>query len=683
MKFDVVSCVYSLSWTTVDRHRTRKNRQKLSGGVASDDQIATPWRFNTSRRRRSSKIRRPGINISIQNEFTSHWSIQTWISFSRKGGGPKKRFQYCLNLASPEHFLHIRAIQGHSGGALVDPTLQDNVLLPDDFIEYIYHVGNAHDLHSIIQSGLIPGGQSLKKDKHAVCFTTVNPMSVDQHEEVDYDLKKPRIAVYKNTWKNYQHTENWCNLKVAQKKGLQFYQTRSNAVILYNTLLAICIEKVSLHEVWRRIVQYKCINLQGYRARPYSRRLCIMDVRIFPISKREHPPTIKANRARSTGKPVAWSSRRLEAVTWDFRIQGLPHWTVQEEDDVRRETVKKLIHQFETHPNRESLMADLNKTQNSIRSAKSRRNWSAALVNTEHFELCEISSKIQCPDCSLYGDIGIILYVRKTLAAVGQRSTVEQGEIRRLVNPQLCQEEESVPWSSTRTDYEAENLPQIPQYAQKGLEKAVQHNLGKVPNKFSLSGITDQHWLGWERHNGDHSYNATRGERSRNERSWRLVLNAEGAQGPLDQRDDNKQAKETCNKMYKEHAATAGCGNAPIHPQQQVRQKSNQQFEGHEEDSYRLDSSGWRCIVPATMHYSLRHLGGKSQTAGGRGTGQLHHGVNSDFCLVPDETFRLQIIQSPGNRRGCNKYTYRAHVFLMRSLSAFLSQSLVTVCSPG
>ena len=47
----------------------------------------------------------------------------------------------------------------------------------------------------------------------------------------------------------------------------------------------------------------------------------------------------------------------------DVRIQGLPHSTVQEKDDVRRETVKKLIHQIETHPNRESLMADLNKTQ--------------------------------------------------------------------------------------------------------------------------------------------------------------------------------------------------------------------------------------------------------------------------------------------------------------------------------
>ena len=75
-------------------------------------------------------------------------------------------------------------------------------------------------------------------------FTAVNPMCVDQHKEVEHDLNNTRIAVYKNTWKIHQNTVYWCNLKVAQKKGLQFYQTRFNAIILYNTLPAVCIEKV-------------------------------------------------------------------------------------------------------------------------------------------------------------------------------------------------------------------------------------------------------------------------------------------------------------------------------------------------------------------------------------------------------------------------------------------------------
>ena len=59
---------------------------------------------------------------------TSHWSIRTWLSFLQRGGGVKKRFLRCVNPNSPEHFLYFRAIQGHSGGTHIDPTLQDNVL---------------------------------------------------------------------------------------------------------------------------------------------------------------------------------------------------------------------------------------------------------------------------------------------------------------------------------------------------------------------------------------------------------------------------------------------------------------------------------------------------------------------------------------------------------------------------
>ena len=52
-----------------------------------------------------------------------------------KGGGNKKRFQYCPD--SSGETLYLRAIQGHSGRNLIDPSLQDNVLIPNDFFEYI------------------------------------------------------------------------------------------------------------------------------------------------------------------------------------------------------------------------------------------------------------------------------------------------------------------------------------------------------------------------------------------------------------------------------------------------------------------------------------------------------------------------------------------------------------------
>ena len=83
--------------------------------------------------------------FKVKSVGTSEWTVDAWTTFLAKGRGPMKRFQYCLNPNSSKHFLFFRAIQGHSGGNLVDPTLQDNVVFPDDFAECIYHIGNAHD----------------------------------------------------------------------------------------------------------------------------------------------------------------------------------------------------------------------------------------------------------------------------------------------------------------------------------------------------------------------------------------------------------------------------------------------------------------------------------------------------------------------------------------------------------
>ena len=79
--------------------------------------------------------------FKAKSDGTSRWPVNAWMTFLAKGGGPKKRFQYCLNPNSSKYFLYYRAIQGHSGGNLVDPAMQDNILLPDDFTEYIHHIG--------------------------------------------------------------------------------------------------------------------------------------------------------------------------------------------------------------------------------------------------------------------------------------------------------------------------------------------------------------------------------------------------------------------------------------------------------------------------------------------------------------------------------------------------------------
>ena len=137
------------------------------------------------------------------------------------GGGNKKKYQYCTD--SSGVILYLRALQGHSGLSLIDPTLQDNVVIPSSFFQYIYHVGCPINLHSIINSGLIPGGQKLR-NRQTVFFLLVDPMDKN-HKDLDtIDLNAPRHAQYMhNAWKKHQNTVYWVDINLALKKGLKFY----------------------------------------------------------------------------------------------------------------------------------------------------------------------------------------------------------------------------------------------------------------------------------------------------------------------------------------------------------------------------------------------------------------------------------------------------------------------------
>ena len=60
------------------------------------------------------------------------------------------------------------------------------------------------------------------------------------------DLNVPRHAQYlHNAWKRHQDAVYWVDINLAIKKGINIYQTRSNAIILQETLPAYCIPKVS------------------------------------------------------------------------------------------------------------------------------------------------------------------------------------------------------------------------------------------------------------------------------------------------------------------------------------------------------------------------------------------------------------------------------------------------------
>ena len=115
------------------------------------------------------------IKDNLQKYFLHchHWSDEKWKSARAGGGRKKNRFQYCTD--SSGVILYLRALQGHSGHSLIGPILQDNVIIPDGFFQYIYHVGCPINLHSIINWGLIPGGQNLS-NRQTIFFLLVDPM---------------------------------------------------------------------------------------------------------------------------------------------------------------------------------------------------------------------------------------------------------------------------------------------------------------------------------------------------------------------------------------------------------------------------------------------------------------------------------------------------------------------------
>ena len=103
--------------------------------------------------------------LRYEFENSQHWSDEMWKSRVAGGGGHNKRFQYCTD-SSGQEILYLRALHGQSGRNPIDLSLQDNVLIPDNFFEYII----TSDLHSIMNSGLIPGGQILGKERQTVFF---------------------------------------------------------------------------------------------------------------------------------------------------------------------------------------------------------------------------------------------------------------------------------------------------------------------------------------------------------------------------------------------------------------------------------------------------------------------------------------------------------------------------------
>ena len=323
-------------------------------------------------------------------------------------------------------FFYLRGLQGHSRRNPIDPSLQDNVLIPDNFFQYIYNIGCAINLHSITNSGLIPAGQNPSRERQTVIVTAVNPMNKEHKDPYKLDLTKPRLASYEKKWKRHQDTVYWVDIQLARRKGLKFYQTRSKAIILYDTLPAYCISKVIVMKSAEIIYQKVYVSPRPPPKKSFKDNwMCDLDSDIAGNSKdtqriQPKPKTQLSSTGRpvcghestkrcvltpkhveedqtGTGRPVLVEQKEEHEI--DFRVPGLSHAVVKEAEHLR---VQELVKRIENHPHREALPADLQ--QNNVYNPFS--NNSKAMIrelgNVELFELCETFPNVQCSHCLLY-----------------------------------------------------------------------------------------------------------------------------------------------------------------------------------------------------------------------------------------------------------------------------------------
>ena len=109
------------------------------------------------------------------------------------------------------------------------------------------------------------------------------------------------------------------------------------------------------------------------------------------------------NDQTGTGRPVTVDQKEEHKI--HFRVPRLSHSVVKEPEHFR---VQELVKKIESHPHREALQADLQ--QNNVYNPFS-NNLKAMireLGNVELFESCETIPKVQCSQCPLYWNQGIV-----------------------------------------------------------------------------------------------------------------------------------------------------------------------------------------------------------------------------------------------------------------------------------
>ena len=182
---------------------------------------------------------------NLQNPFPQsiHSSDDRWQSCLAAGRGAKRRFQYCIDDSGIS--VYFRALQGHSGRNLIDPSLQDNFFDSDQLLPAYLPYWMCVQSSFYHQLWMNTWRSKFEQETDSILLVFVDLMDKGHQDPEVIVLNVPRHAQYlHNAWKKHQDAVYWVDIILAIKKGLTFYRTRSNATIFQVTFPAYCIPKV-------------------------------------------------------------------------------------------------------------------------------------------------------------------------------------------------------------------------------------------------------------------------------------------------------------------------------------------------------------------------------------------------------------------------------------------------------
>ena len=125
-----------------------------------------------------------------------------------------------------------------------------------------------------------------------------------------------------------------------------------------------------------------------------------------------------------TGRPVESEQSidlftQREEIDIDFRVSGLPHAVFKQAENF---SVRELVKKIESHPHRQALQADLQQSNAYNPISEKSKKMIRDMGNVELFQLCETIPKVQCSECLLYWNQGVIYCICGHLLRENQSS---------------------------------------------------------------------------------------------------------------------------------------------------------------------------------------------------------------------------------------------------------------------